>query len=155
MITLPTASAHCDIPCKIYDPSIFLIAGLSVSRLIDLIEEERIKNTSNSQIQIIRLVIEKETQSKIVKEEVNTIWGDYFKESQLEKFPETHKIVHLIMQLASKCKQEGSVENAEKLLEQLNRFAEIFWASKGVRTERVTSPYPPAKKMIIPVLFGD
>ena len=153
MITLPTASAHCDIPCKIYDPSIFLIAGLSVSRLIDLIEEERIKNTSNSQIQIIRLVIEKETQSKIVKEEVNTIWGDYFKESQLEKFPETHKIVHLIMQLASKCKQEGSVENAEKLLEQLNRFAEIFWASKGVRTERVTSPYPPAKKMIIPVLF--
>jgi nickel superoxide dismutase len=59
------------------------------------------------------------------------------------------------MQLASKCKQEGSVENAEKLLEQLNRFAEIFWASKGVRTERVTSPYPPAKKMIIPVLFGD
>ena len=93
--------------------------------------------------------------SKIVKEEVNTIWGDYFKESQLEKFPETHKIVHLIMQLASKCKQEGSVENAEKLLEQLNRFAEIFWASKGVRTERVTSPYPPAKKMIIPVLFGD
>jgi len=155
MIALPTASAHCDIPCKIYDPSIFLIAGLSVSRLIDLIEEERIKNTSNSQIQIIRLVIEKETQSKIVKEEVNTIWGDYFKESQLEKFPETHKIVHLIMQLASKCKQEGSVENAEKLLEQLNRFAEIFWASKGVRTERVTSPYPPAKKMIIPVLFGD
>jgi nickel superoxide dismutase len=153
MIALPTASAHCDIPCKIYDPSIFLIAGLSVSRLIDLIEEERIKNTSNSQIQIIRLVIEKETQSKIVKEEVNTIWGDYFKESQLEKFPETHKIVHLIMQLASKCKQEGSVENAEKLLEQLNRFAEIFWASKGVRTERVTSPYPPAKKMIIPVLF--
>ena len=153
MIALPTASAHCDIPCKIYDPSIFLIAGLSVSRLIDLIEEERIKNTSNSQIQIIRLVIEKETQSKIVKEEVNTIWGDYFKESQLEKFPETHNIVHLIMQLASKCKQEGSVENAEKLLEQLNRFAEIFWASKGVRTERVTSPYPPAKKMIIPVLF--
>ena len=73
MITLPTASAHCDIPCKIYDPSIFLIAGLSVSRLIDLIEEERIKNTSNSQIQIIRLVIEKETQSKIVKEEVNII----------------------------------------------------------------------------------
>ena len=155
MITLPTASAHCDIPCKIYDTSIFLIAGLSVSRLIDLIEEERIKNTSNSQIQIIRLVIEKETQSKIVKEEVNTIWGNYFKESQLEKFPETHKIVHFIMQLASKCKQEGSVENAEKLLEQLNRFAEIFWASKGVRTERVTSPYPPAKKMIIPVLFGD
>ena len=153
MIALPTASAHCDIPCKIYDPSIFLIAGLSVSRLIDLIEEERIKNTSNSQIQIIRLVIEKETQSKIVKEEVNTIWGDYFKESQLEKFPETHTIVHLIMQLASKCKQEGSVENAEKLLEQLHRFAEIFWASKGGRTEPVTSPYPPAKKIIIPVLF--
>jgi nickel superoxide dismutase len=155
MIRLPIASAHCDIPCKIYDPSVFLIAALSVSRLIDLIEEERIKNTSNSQIQIIRLVIEKETQSKIVKEEVNTIWGDYFKEPQLKKFPETHKIVHLIMQSASKCKQEGSAKNAEELLEHLNYFAEIFWASKGVRTERVTSPYPPAQKVVIPVLFGD
>ena len=45
---------------------------------------------------------------------------------------------------ASKCKQEGSAKNAEELLEHLNYFAEIFWASKGVRTERVTSPYPPS-----------
>ena len=154
MIRIHSASAHCDIPCKIYDPSSFLIAALSIYRLIDLIEQEQTKNSPSSQMQIMRLVMEKEIQAKIVKEEVNIIWGDYFKEAQLNKFPETHKIVHLIMQLASKCKQEGSVENAEKLLEQLNRFAEIFWATKGIRTEKVTAPYPPAKKVVIPVLIS-
>ena len=91
---------------------------------------------------------------KIVKEEVNIIWGDYFKEAQLNKFPETHKIVHLIMQYGSKCKQECNIEHAEMLLKHLNHFAEIFWATKGIRTEKVTAPYPPAKKVVIPVLIS-
>ena len=53
MITLmfkdfQVAEAHCDIPCKIYDPAIFLVAGLSVARLVDLIQEESI--VSNKEI---------------------------------------------------------------------------------------------------------
>lgn len=32
----PTASAHCDIPCKIYDPGPALIAALTVVRMTDL-----------------------------------------------------------------------------------------------------------------------
>ena len=31
------AEAHCDIPCKIYDPAISQVAALSVIRLIDLL----------------------------------------------------------------------------------------------------------------------
>ena len=34
-----TVFAHCDIPCKIYDPSSAQIAALSVVRLIDIMEE--------------------------------------------------------------------------------------------------------------------
>ena len=33
------AEAHCDIPCKIYDPAISQVAALSVIRLIDLLHE--------------------------------------------------------------------------------------------------------------------
>ena len=33
------AEAHCDIPCKIYDPAISQVATLSVIRLIDLLHE--------------------------------------------------------------------------------------------------------------------
>ena len=39
MFLLRTVKAHCDIPCKIYDPAISQVAALSVVRLLDLIEE--------------------------------------------------------------------------------------------------------------------
>ena len=36
---IENVSAHCDIPCKIYDPIISQLAVLSMIRLVDLIEE--------------------------------------------------------------------------------------------------------------------
>ena len=36
---MPIAQAHCDIPCKIYDPMIAQVAALSVARLVDLLLE--------------------------------------------------------------------------------------------------------------------
>ena len=155
MIKFQTAAGHCDIPCKIYDPSLFLVAGLTVSRLIDLIEEEQVKGSSNAQMQIVRLIMEKEKQTSIVKDEVNTIWGDYFKEPQFKQFPDTHGVVHRIMQLASKCKQEPSQDAASDLMDLLNRFAETFWATKNIQTARVKAPYPPAVDMVVPILSSD
>ena len=37
------ASAHCDIPCKIYDPAVAQIAVLSMIRMVELIEELKAK----------------------------------------------------------------------------------------------------------------
>ena len=34
--------AHCDIPCKIYDPIIIQIAALTIVRIIDIIEEKKL-----------------------------------------------------------------------------------------------------------------
>ena len=85
MSFLKNVQAHCDIPCKIYDPAIAQIATLSVIRLLDLIAEEKGKEYSlESEAKIARLVLEKEKQSTIVKNEINIIWGDYFKEPQIE-----------------------------------------------------------------------
>ena len=36
------ALAHCDIPCKIYDPIVIQIAALTVVRIIDIIEEKNL-----------------------------------------------------------------------------------------------------------------
>jgi len=38
------------------------------------------------------------------------------------------------------------MEAAEELLESVNKFAEIFWETKGVKTARVTAPYPTEKR---------
>ena len=53
---------------------------------------------------------------------------------------------------ASKCKQSVDPENGNELIKQLNRFTEIFWATKGVATHLVVAPCPPALQIIKPVL---
>ena len=152
MFQIKNAYAHCDIPCKIYDPAVSLIAALSVVRLTDILLEIGDLNSLDNQSKLARVVAQKEDEAQKVKDEVNIIWGDYFKVPQLEAFPETHEIVHGIMRLGSKCKQEVSRGAAEELLQELNRFADIFWKTKGIETQRVIAPYPPALPMIVPVL---
>ena len=145
--------AHCDIPCAVYDPAVAQYAALSVLRFIDLIGEMPEKIDSKKDLaHLTRLVEQKEDHAAEVKNAVRTIWGDYFKEPHMEKFPEIHSLAHSIMMTASKCKQDIDRQNGVDLIEQVNRFAEIFWATKEVDTETKTSLNPPNVKMIVPVL---
>ena len=98
MSFLKNVQAHCDIPWKIYDPAIAQIATLTVIRLLDLIAEEKGNEYFlESEATIARLVAEKEEQAAIVKNEINIIWGDYFKEPQIEMCPLIHTLVHSLM----------------------------------------------------------
>ncbi len=152
MFQIKNAYAHCDIPCKIYDPAVSLVAALSVVRLTDILLEIDDLSSLDSQSKLARVVVQKEDEAQKVKDEVNIIWGDYFKEPQLEAFPETHEIVHGIMRLGSKCKQEVSREAAEELLRELNRFVDVFWKTKDIETKTVIAPYLPALSMVVPIL---
>ena len=136
VIGVKSVSAHCDIPCKIYDPSGAQIAALSVIRFIDLIEEIAItENLSVSDsAQLARLVREKEIHAKKVKDEVNVIWGDYFKQPQFDQFPDIDR-------------QKGL-----DLLALVNEFAASFWATKGIETKTAKCPYPPAEDTIYPII---
>lgn len=148
-----TAEAHCDIPCKIYDPSTAQIATLSVIRFLDLINELNADQMSLAdQAQLARLVREKEIHAARVKEEVRVIWGDYFKQPQFDQFPDIHSLVHNIMLTASACKQNIVREKGEKLLTLVNEFAAAFWATKGVSTFTAECPYPPNEQVIYPKL---
>tara|TARA_B100001029_G_scaffold21592_1_gene14497 strand:- start:2726 stop:3181 length:456 start_codon:yes stop_codon:yes gene_type:complete len=150
MIKFSSVKAHCDIPCKVYDPYIAQYAALSVIRLIDLIEEMPEPNTKSDLAKLSRLVEQKEEHAHKVKEEVTTIWGDYFKQAQIEKFPGVHELAHSIMMSASKCKQELSRDNGVELLNQVNEFAEMFWKSKDVKTKVATSLNLPNLDIVIP-----
>ena len=153
MFKIPNVSAHCDIPCKIYDPAAAQYAVLSVIRFLDLIHEIDESNiTKKNSAEIARLTIQKEEHAQIAKDEIVTIWGDYFKEPQISKFPEVHELVHNIMMLGSKSKQGLDRTNAEDLLIKVNRFAEIFWATKDIETESLISPYPPSMPVTCPKL---
>ena len=56
------------------------------------------------------------------------------------------------MQLASKCKQENIRENGVELLKNINKFTEIFWSTKEIKTEKKFSPYPPELVIVCPIL---
>ncbi|WP_415883850.1 superoxide dismutase, Ni [Neptuniibacter sp. QD72_48] len=153
-LAFTTAKAHCDIPCKIYDPATAQIAALTVIRMVDLITELDTGEplTLAQQAQLARLVSEKEKHALQVKEEVRVIWGDYFKAPQFEQIPDAHDQVHGIMLQASKVKQNIDREAALDLLNRVNTFAEAFWKTKGVETFTATCPYPPAEQVTYPKL---
>ena len=147
--------AHCDIPCAVYDPGVAQYAALSVLRFLDLIEEMPESIESKKDLaHLSRLVQQKEEHAIEVKDAVRTIWGDYFKQPHMEKYPEIHDLAHSIMMTASKCKQDINRQNGVDLIDKVNRFAEIFWATKDINTETKKSLNPPHVDMIFPML-GD
>jgi nickel superoxide dismutase len=151
---IPTAQAHCDIPCAIYDPAEAIVGALSVLRLMDIMIEAAGKDTASlaSLNTIARCVGRKEQEAERVKHEIRIIWGDYFKGPHLESHPHIHELAHKIMLKASACKQEANRQDALDLIELVNQFAVAFWETKGVDTERVTCPYPPAQEVVRPRL---
>lgn len=154
VIGVETVSAHCDIPCKIYDPSSAQIAALSVIRFLDLINElaEKTSPSLSDQAQIVRLVQEKEIHAKKVKDEITVIWGDYFKQPQFEQYPDIHQLVHSILQTASACKQHLNQETGHTLLDLVNQFSTAFWKTKDVETYTANCPYPPNLPVVYPKL---
>lgn len=149
-----TVSAHCDIPCKIYDPITAQLAVLTMIRMVDLLSEfdDKTELSANDHAQFSRLVAQKESHGKQVKEEITIIWGDFIKAPQLAEFPELHTLVHSIMLAASSAKQHINKEVTLALLSKVNRFAEIFWHCKGVNTYTAACPYPPEQALVYPVL---
>ncbi len=149
------AKAHCDIPCGIYDPHLAQLSALTVIRMIDLMAEkaagskEDVAEFHNS---MSRYVAVKEEHAELCKREVRVIWGDYLKKEHIDKYPELPGLVHSIMQLGSKCRQSANREHALNLLTAVNRFAEIYWETKGVPTKRVKAPYKPGEEITYPVL---
>ena len=149
-----TVFAHCDIPCKIYDPVIAQISVLTMIRLVDLIDELDISNSGSikDKAQFNRLVSQKEDHGIKVKDEISIIWGDYFKKPQFDAFPEIHELTHLIMLQCSKSKQNLDRSCVIELLVSVNRFAEIFWFTKNIKTFKAKCPYPPELALVYPDL---
>lgn len=149
-----TASAHCDIPCKIYDPVTAQIGALTVIRMMDMIADLKEKEilSLDDHAQLHRLVAQKEEHALKAKEEIRTIWGDYFKQPQFDQVEGIHELVHSIMMQGSKCKQHTDRAMAVEFLNLVNQFAEAFWTTKGLATYTATCPYPPSETVVYPRL---
>jgi nickel superoxide dismutase len=132
-----TAYAHCDVPCGIYDPQAAQIAAQTVQTMVtkmqaltppaagaDLGARQAYENS------VTRMITTKEEHAERVKREILILWTDYFKPPHFERWPDLHSKVNQLCKTASQCKQEVNADAAQKLRDQVEEVANIFWESK-------------------------
>ena len=148
------ASAHCDIPCGIYDPHLMQVAALSVVRMNQLIDDlappGSMEKTDRDKYMhaLVRYTQVKEEHAELIKREARIIRGDFFKP---ENSPEgLGELVDGIMKTASAARQNIDMEAAQKLLGLVNDFAAAFWKAKNVETKKVSSNQAAGGEYVVP-----
>ncbi|HUJ77788.1 MAG TPA: superoxide dismutase, Ni [Thermoplasmata archaeon] len=149
--------AHCDIPCGIYDPHEAQISALTVLRMDQLIQElpvpgagAKAEDHAAYQAKLARYALVKESHAERVKSEVRVIWGDYLTPDHLKQHPEFHETVFKLMKAASKARQGSVVADAQELVAQVQRFAELFWETKGAKTHKLPSMQKSGGEIVYP-----
>ena len=125
-------SAHCDIPCGIYDPISAKIAAQTVLKMVMRIQALGNGGDTASQNSLSRYITVKEEHATLCKKELDILWHDYFKPEHLEKYPDLHAMVWETTKLASTNKQTVDAGAAQSLVDSVDAIAETFWATKGV-----------------------
>ena len=133
----PTASAHCDGPCGVYDPASARIAAeavLSMTKKILALDPPAGGDSAawaaylNT---VSRYVAIKDEQAHLAKTELLVLWTDYIKPVHLEKYPDLHTTFWNAAKLCSAVKVEVNQEKAEQLMAAIEEIHKIFWATKG------------------------
>ena len=119
-----TVSAHCDLPCGVYDPAQARIEAESVKGCIDKF------NASDDDIFKTRAVTIKEERADLVKHHLWVLWTDYFKPEHLEKYPQLHELFWKATKAAGDVKKSTDPKVAQTLLDQIGEIDKIFWATK-------------------------
>lgn len=121
-----TASAHCDLPCGVYDPAQARIEAESVKATIKKYHD------SDDETFRTRAILIKEQRSHLVKEHLWVLWTDYFKAPHFEKFPNLHALINEATKLAGAAGTKGSMDEAvaDDLLAKIDEIAEIFAETK-------------------------
>ncbi|MFN8526135.1 MAG: superoxide dismutase, Ni [Chloroflexota bacterium] len=148
-------SAHCDIPCGIYDPHAAQIGALTIIRMNQLIEGLALPSSDKAAMDaylntMSRYIAVKEEHARAVENELLIFWTDYFRPEHLEKFPDMHDTFWKTMKLCSAVKQQINMQAAQDLLAGVNKIAGAFWASKNIATASKPSNQPAGGEIVVP-----
>jgi nickel superoxide dismutase len=119
-----TVSAHCDLPCGVYDPAQARIEAESVKACMEKF------NASADPVFQGRAVAIKEERADMVKHHLWVLWTDYFKPEHLAKHPSLHEVFWKATKSAGEAKKTNDVAVAERLLDEIKQIDTIFWETK-------------------------
>jgi nickel superoxide dismutase len=122
-------SAHCDLPCGVYDPAQARIEAQSVKAIC-----EKLQNNDDPEFRARALLI-KEERADLVKHHLWVLWTDYFKPPHFEKYPNLHQLFNEATKLAGGgpggAKSSTDPAVADDLLGKIDEIAQIFAETKA------------------------
>lgn len=118
-------SAHCDLPCGVYDPAQARIEAESVKAV-----QEKYQANEDADFRT-RAVLIKEQRAELAKHHVSVLWSDYFKPPHFEKFPELHQLINDTLKALSAAKGSNDPATGQKALDLIAQVDKIFWETKN------------------------
>ncbi|MEU1124690.1 superoxide dismutase, Ni [Streptomyces sp. NPDC005899] len=117
-------SAHCDLPCGVYDPAQARIEAESVKAV-----QEKYQANEDADYRT-RAILIKEQRAELAKHHVSVLWSDYFKPPHFEKYPELHQLVNDTLKALSAAKASNDPATGQKALDLIAQIDKIFWETK-------------------------
>ena len=119
-------SAHCDLPCGVYDPAQARIEAESIKGII-----KKVADNPDPDFRT-RAIIIKEERAQLVKHHLWVLWTDYFKPPHFEKYPQLHQLFNEATKLAGAAGAKGTfdADKADELLAKIDEIATIFTETK-------------------------
>lgn len=127
------AHAHCDIPCGVYDPAQARIEAESCYKIIQKY------NDSTDELFRSRCIAVKEERAELAKHHIDVMWHDYFKPEHLAKFPDLQDVCWKAAKQASQVKRTVSIDEAQKLLDLIDRIDHMWRETGGPATTRLAA----------------
>ncbi|HVK22438.1 MAG TPA: superoxide dismutase, Ni [Actinokineospora sp.] len=120
------ATAHCDLPCGVYDPAQARIEAESV-----LAVQKKYQDNEDPEFRT-RAILIAEQRSELVKHHLWVLWTDYFKAPHFEKYPDLHDLFNRATKAAGAGGTKGSMDPAtgQALLDLIAEIDKIFWETK-------------------------
>ncbi|MER5930156.1 superoxide dismutase, Ni [Streptomyces venezuelae] len=117
-------SAHCDLPCGVYDPAQARIEAESVKGC-----QEKYQANTDQDFRT-RAIIIKEQRAEVAKHHISVLWSDYFKPPHFEKYPELHKLINDTLKALSAAKASNDPATGQAALDLIAEVDRIFWETK-------------------------
>ncbi len=119
-------SAHCDLPCGVYDPGQARFEAESIKMTI-----KKVADNPDPDFRT-RAILIKEQRAEAVKRHLCVLWTDYFKQPHFERYPHLHTLINDATKLAGASGAKGTFDEAvvDQLLAKIDEIADIFAETK-------------------------
>jgi nickel superoxide dismutase len=128
------AHAHCDLYCGVYDPAQAKIEALSCLKTAQKYQD------SDDEHFRTRCIIVKEQRAEEVKHHLMVLWADFFTADHFAQFPNLHQMFWDAIHGAGDVKKSTDPAVAQKLVDQIDAIADVFWQTEKAKGMGV---YPP------------